>query len=98
MVLGQGADVVEQTRQMELGRLAAACGSGIAADAAPRLVQRLADGIPAPAKEALGLSLAQVELCHRLRDIVTALGTREGVGGLLDEITHLGIHVHGPAS
>ena len=99
MVLGDGPDVVEQMGQVELRRLAAAAGGGVAAgDAGAGFALHLAGGVAAPAEGALGLALAEGQLGQGAGHVAAAGGAGEGIGRVADERNHFGTQPHRDAS
>jgi hypothetical protein len=98
VVLSQGPDVLQEVGQVVLGGLAAAAAGGGAGDAAALLMEGLADGVAAPAEEAVGLALAEAQVRHGAGDVAAALGADEGVRGPLDVLAHRRAQFHGSAS
>jgi hypothetical protein len=85
-------DVVEQVRQVGLGRFASPGTEGVlAGDAGASFVESLADGIASPAEQTLGLTLAEIKRLQGLSDVATSRspGLEQG-SGLPDEVAHLG--------
>jgi hypothetical protein len=99
VVVGDGADVIEQPGQAGLGGLAPAAGRGVqASDAGAGLALGLTDGVAAPAEQALGLALAEGKPLQGAGDEVAAPGAGERLSGFAEEGTHVGTQFHEAAS
>ena len=87
VILDEVLDVLEQAWQVELGGLAATAGKGVqAGNAGTLLLEGFAERVAPPAKQALGLTLAQGQSLQGLGHVATARGADlERARGLLDE-------------
>src|SRR5207248_1853849 len=96
VVLDEVLDVVEQAGQVELDGLTSAAGGGVlAGDAGAALVQGLADGVPAPTEQEVGLTLPQAKGLHGIRHVAAACWPPgEGVGGSPNQVNHFGSKIH----
>ena len=87
--------VVEEVWQRRLDGLTTPCGEVVqAGDAGVEFMESLAHGIPCPAQEEGGLSLAEAEGLDRLGHEAPATGTVEGIGGLHQPRAHRRAQFH----
>ena len=97
LAIDEALDVIEESRQMLLGGLAAAGGEGIeAGHSGAEFVHRLADGFAVPAEMGLGPDLSTPS--HRMNGPgheEPTLAPLEGLGRVDQDGDHLGVGSHG---